>query len=135
MTLNSRVRTIIFYIFMVCGVTALGLIIYVKALHKESNVKGKTVSKTNPVEANVTMVGGNCFLAYWETEEESIGYVKYGSSPDTINLVGKNKEGFIYSTRHEIKVCDLTEPEYYVIIVSDGVPYGLNGVPIKVQRE
>lgn len=129
----SRKTRVIVY-GMICALMVItGLYVYILKNYSPQNASPNVDSST-PYNTYFDVVDGSCFEIKWETKKNSIGYVKYGTSPDSIINMGKEDGDLSFSTSHKIKVCDLSNnTKYYATVVSDGVEYGLNGQPMEIE--
>ena len=94
------------------------------------------ISGCVPFDLQVQDVSALGFVVEWETEENCLGFVKYGDSVDAINLIAFDENGDIAVKKHAIKISDLKASSiYYVMVISEGTEYGLEGTPIIVSTK
>lgn len=94
----------------------------------------KTDSPETPYNTKVYIDTNGCLHASWNTQEKSIGYIRYGESADEVNKSAQSKNGLIYSESHSISVCTIDpNKNYHVIVMSNNIPYGYRGQPIKTE--
>ena len=68
----------------------------------------------------------------WKSKERCTGYILYGSDMKDLSLVGVDLENDIESKDHIVKMLSLiSSKRYYFTIVSDGVSYGKEGLPLQ----
>lgn len=88
-----------------------------------------------PYNTKISIDKNGCLLAQWQTKEKSIGYIKYGEEKNNVMTIAQTSEGLLYADNHSVTVCTInSEKDYYVIVVSNNIPYGYQGEPIKTSR-
>lgn len=88
-----------------------------------------------PYNTIISIDKDGCLSARWQTKEKSIGYIKYGESEDSVATIAQTSEGLLYADNHSVSVCTInSEKDYYVIVVSNNIPYGYQGEPIKASK-
>jgi hypothetical protein len=66
----------------------------------------------------------------WKTDENCIGFIKYGLSIEDLSYESVEK-GTTSTTLHEIQLTKLQAGfTYYYLIVSDSKEYGVSGLPL-----
>lgn len=86
-----------------------------------------------PFNMQVTEVKSTSFLISWDTVDECLGLVKYGSSVDSLDLIAVSDENNFAGDSHSIQVKNLRPSSvYYFVISSEGVEYGIDGSPVVV---
>ncbi len=89
-----------------------------------------------PFSLQVKNVSARGFVVEWETMDDCLGFVKYGDSIDSINLIAFDENGDIAVKEHSVKLTDLKASSiYYVMIISEGTEYGVEGTPIIVSTK
>ncbi|MGI6423264.1 MAG: hypothetical protein ACOX0X_01410 [Candidatus Dojkabacteria bacterium] len=75
--------------------------------------------------------GENSVVISWKSKQRCSGYVIYGSEMKDLRLVGIDLENEIKDTKHTVVVNSLVSTKtYFFSIISDGVSYGKEGLPI-----
>jgi hypothetical protein len=83
------------------------------------NVEVKKGEKENSVEI------------LWKSKEECSAYILYGDEMKDLNLVGVDLENSIKSREHKVVLNSIMSSRtYFFSIVSEGVTYGKNGLPV-----
>ena len=92
------------------------------------------ITPTTPYQVQFTEVGSDIFEISWETQEPTIGFIRYGESAYTMDLIGQNTEDSGgKKTKHVVRVDGLIEGEtYYIEIHSDAKAYGEGGEALVV---
>lgn len=68
----------------------------------------------------------------WESKERCTGYILYGSDMKDLSLVGVDLLNDIESKDHVVEIQSLmSSKKYYFTIISDGVSYGKEGLPLQ----
>jgi hypothetical protein len=125
-----RNLVIVLGVLIVIGV---GMYIYILQTTETEN-QYKYMGSTVPLEVSIVNSQEGCFNVDWNTKERTIGYVKYGTDGENINMIQKTKEGMIFGNEHEVQVCNLEKgKKYFVVVVSEGVSYGKDGEPLTIE--
>ncbi len=67
----------------------------------------------------------------WLSKKECSAYVIYGSEMKDLNLVGIDLENEVKDRKHTVVINSLmSSKRYFFSIVSDGVTYGKDGLPL-----
>jgi hypothetical protein len=70
----------------------------------------------------------------WETKNECVGYVRYGTDTKSLNSLVSDEAGSQRKKDHKVVLEDLTEgKDYYVIFYSGDDTYGQSGQPLVVR--
>ena len=98
----------------------------------------KTLIKASPgtVPKNVAVVGvtANSFTVEWETQAESIGMIKYGTTADDLNFFALDEKGNIPTTTHRITIKNLKpKTRYFFEVVSGQLRFNDDGQPLEVE--
>lgn len=126
----SMRRKIIFTISVVFIVISVCIYFFVfKASGSDSAV---SIEGCNPYNVEVKKAeGANSVVISWRSKESCPGYVIYGSEMKDLNLVGIDLEGGVKGSEHTVVIDALISSKvYFFSIVSDGVTYGKDGLPI-----
>lgn len=86
---------------------------------------------TTPYEV-ASYYNDGCVYISWKTNDETIGYIKYGNSAGELKYVAKDKNGLIISRDHKLKICSVIGNKYFFVVVSDGIPYDNNGKSLEI---
>ena len=85
-----------------------------------------------PLNFTVLDVTATSFVIEWDTVDECLGLVKYGTSVDAIGLIALNESKNV-SKSHRVKLENLQPAStYYVVIFSGDSDYGSEGSPITI---
>lgn len=110
-------------------ITAFILLFVFKASGSSSSV---SVDGCDPY--NVEVKKGekeNSVDIYWKTKARCSGYIIYGSEMKDLHLVGIDLVNEIKDENHSVEINSLISTKmYYFSIVSDGISYGKDGLPI-----
>lgn len=67
----------------------------------------------------------------WKSKKECSSYILYGDEMKDLNLVAVDLENGIKSKNHKVVLSSiLSTRTYFFSIVSDGITYGKNGLPV-----
>jgi hypothetical protein len=89
-----------------------------------------------PLNLNIANVTATGIVVEWETSKDCLGMVRYGDSVDAMNMVAVNREKSLAAKKHAVEVGSLNPSSiYYVVVFSDGVEYGIEGVPAVVHTK
>lgn len=90
------------------------------------------INKCDPY--NVSVVKGekdNTVLISWDTKGRCSTYILYGEDMKDLSLVAVDMGNAVQSKSHSVMIeALLSSKTYYFSIVSEGVNYGKNGLPI-----
>lgn len=68
----------------------------------------------------------------WESKNNCSGYILYGKKMRGLEMVGIDLKNEIQSKEHEVILNSLVSTKtYYFTIISDGVSYGKDGLPLQ----
>lgn len=68
----------------------------------------------------------------WLSKEKCSGYILYGSEMKDLNMVGVDLKNDIESKNHIVEIKSLVSSKlYYFSIISDGMSYGKEGLPLQ----
>ncbi len=68
----------------------------------------------------------------WLSKEKCSGYILYGSEMKDLNMVGVDLVNEVESKSHIVEVKGLVSTKlYYFSIISDGMSYGKEGLPLQ----
>jgi len=89
---------------------------------------------TVPNNVVVTGVTASSFTVAWETQSESIGMIKYGTTADELNFFALDEKGNIPTTTHRITVKNLKpKTQYFFEVVSGQLRFNDDGQPLEVE--
>jgi hypothetical protein len=110
-------------------ITAFILVFVFKASGSNSSV---SVEGCDPYNVEVKKgEKGNSVNIYWKTKSNCSGYIIYGSEMKDLHLVGIDLVNEIKDVNHSVEINSLISTKmYYFSIVSDGISYGKDGLPI-----
>lgn len=129
-TRNRRMMLVIFFTIL-----TLTLLTYIYISSNKKNEYQPTYAPETPFNTRISIDKSGCLLAEWQTTEKSIGYIKYGDTPDNVTNIAQTAEGLLYSDNHSVSVCTInSQNDYFVVVVSNNIPYGYQGEPIKADR-
>lgn len=131
--MNTRNRRLVLVIFFTILTLTVLTYIYI-ASNKRKDYQPKHAPET-PYNTRVSIDENGCLLTQWQTTEKSIGYIKYGDNPDNVTNIAQTSDGLLYADNHSVSVCTINSTnDYYVIVVSNNIPYGYQGEPIKAEK-
>ena len=74
----------------------------------------------------------NSVYISWLSKEKCSGYILYGSEMKDLNMVGVDLVNEVESKNHMVEVNSLVSSKlYYFSIISDGMSYGKEGLPLQ----
>ncbi|MDY0097313.1 MAG: hypothetical protein RBS01_03130 [Candidatus Dojkabacteria bacterium] len=74
----------------------------------------------------------NTVYISWLSKEKCSGYILYGSEMKDLNMVGVDLVNDVESKDHIVEVKSLVSSKlYYFSIISDGMSYGKEGLPLQ----
>ncbi len=120
-------------IVLLIGV-ALG--VYLIVIRQDPTVIGgesEGLEAVRPRDMRIVEVESDAFLVKWETKDSISGYIKYGDTSNSITLMAQDVNGTVSSTRHEVRVSNLSPgKKYYFWVMSDDIAFGRNGRALEV---
>lgn len=122
------------YILWLALILAMSSYVYIYFSNNSYSKEDLNIGNTMPYHTKVSETGNGCFVVTWETKEKTIGYIKYDTDKIAYNKIAQTQDGMILNDKHDVKVCGLSsDRSYYIVIVSNGVPYGLDGNPLEIK--
>ena len=113
-----------------------GYWVYTNVLESDHTVESSEVEDLEmirPTNMRISEVTDTSFTVEWKTREAVSGYVKYGPTSSSINLMAQDERGTSPSKRHKVMVSGLSRGQkYYFIVMSDEIAFGRDGVPMEV---
>jgi hypothetical protein len=71
---------------------------------------------------------------FWETRDNCVGYVRYGTDSESLNSVASDEEGSSSRKDHTVVLKNLNaRTDYYVIFYSGDQTFGQSGQPLVVR--
>lgn len=120
-------------IFTIGGILlVLCICIYVFVFRVSGSNNSVFIEGCNPY--NIEMNKGkkeNSIEIVWKSKVECSAYIIYGDEMKDLNLVGIDLENGIKSKNHKVVINSIMSSKvYFFSIVSDGITYGKDGLPI-----
>lgn len=110
----------------------LSICVYIVVFKVSGSDNSVTVEGCNPY--NVQIKKGdkdNSAEIIWKSKEDCSAYIVYGDEMKDLNLVAIDLENGIKSREHRVILNSLMSSRtYFFSIISDGVNYGKNGLPV-----
>jgi len=132
--LKLNKHKIFLYVLWLVLLLSVSLYVYIYFGNNNHSTEDLNIGKTIPHHTKVNKIGNGCFIVTWETKEKTIGYIKYDTDKIAFNKTAQTQDGMILSNEHDIKVCGLSsDRSYYIVVMSNGVPYGLDGNPLEIK--
>jgi hypothetical protein len=94
----------------------------------------KNISGCIPHNLRIVNLEKNSYTVEWNTEDECLGYTKYGKSISEQTDIASSTNGYTPSNTHKVIVDGLKpEENYYFVVYSNGEYYGNDGKPLEVK--
>jgi len=125
--MNNRV------ILTISGVVVLmSLLLWIFVFKASGSDSSVSIEGCNPY--NVSIKKGekdNSVVIEWKSKKECSAYIVYGSEMKDLNLIGIDLENEVKDKEHKVVLNTLLSSRtYFFSIISDGVTYGKEGLPI-----
>lgn len=129
-------KKFLIWIAVVIVLISAGAVVYFLILREDIGVSGgdqEGIEGIRPRSMKVVDVGSDYFEVEWRTNTDVVGYVKYGDTSTSISLIAQGEDGAKTTTRHKVKVRNLSSgKKYYYWVVSDDVAFGQNGRALEI---
>lgn len=113
-----------------------GLLIFKIYFEKENSVTGAAdteLERIRPRNMRITEVGKDYFIVEWRTSTSTTGFIQYGDTSSTVNLIAQDISGTNSTKSHAVRVSGLVEGrKYYFWVMSDNIAFGKDGRALEV---
>ena len=120
--------------FVVFGVFAtLGIIVSVFVFKSSASKDSINIEGCTPYNVEISKTDDeNSVKISWKSKSDCSGYILYGKEIKGLDMVGIDLKNDVLSKEHEIILNNLVSTKtYYFTIISNGVSYGKEGLPLQ----
>ena len=120
--------------FIILGVVGiLGIVISVFVFKSSASKDSITIEGCTPYNVNIGKTDQeNSVKISWKSKEDCSGYLLYGKEMRGLDMVGVDLKNEVQSKEHEIVLNSLVSSKmYYFTIISNGISYGKEGLPLQ----
>jgi len=120
--------------FIILGVVGiLGIVISVFVFKSSASKDSITIEGCTPYNVNIGKTDQeNSVKISWKSKEDCSGYLLYGKEMRGLDMVGVDLQNEVQSKEHEIVLNSLVSSKmYYFTIISNGISYGKEGLPLQ----
>ena len=120
--------------FIILGVVGiLGIVISVFVFKSSASKDSITIEGCTPYNVNIGKTDQeNSVKISCKSKEDCSGYLLYGKEMRGLDMVGVDLKNEVQSKEHEIVLNSLVSSKmYYFTIISNGISYGKEGLPLQ----
>jgi len=121
------------WVILLGAIGILGLVISVFVFKSSASKDSVNIEGCTPynVEIGKTDTESSVKIT-WKSKEECSGYLLYGKEMKGLEMVGVDLKNEIQSKEHEVLINSLVSSKtYFFTIISNGVSYGKDGLPLQ----
>ncbi len=120
--------------FLILGVFGiLGIVISLFVFKSFASKDSISIEGCTPYNVNIGKTDQeNSVRISWKSKEDCSGYLLYGKEMRGLDMVGVDLKNEVQSKEHEIVLNSLVSSKmYYFTIISNGISYGKEGLPLQ----
>lgn len=99
----------------------------------EETLNQNDLEGIRPRKMKIVETGNDFFVVEWQTNSEVVGYIKYGDTSTSLQLMAQDVQGSTLLRSHRVRVDGLVPGrKYYFWVMSDNVAFGKSGRALEV---
>jgi len=111
----------------------LGIVISVFVFKSSASKDSVSIEGCTPYNVQIGKTDNESAVKIsWKSKKDCSGYLLYGKEMRSLEMVGVDLKNEIQSKEHEVLLNSLVSTKtYYFTIISNGVSYGKDGLPLQ----
>lgn len=115
------------------GVAVGGYVLVVKGQVETVGTEEEGLEAIRPRNMRISDITPDSFTVEWEVQASVSGYVMYGDTSNSLNLIAQDVRGAVPAVKHTVVVNGLIPgKKYYFWVMSDETAFGRSGRALEV---